>query len=366
MNAPRRPSTTALRPLAFAAALLCTAWFCGGCGEQTVATGQSATTTPGTTNQGASSPPTTSASTDAGPASANSTHVPKILSIDRWDNAKLAAGGGKLAFPESVGEDPLTGDLYVSNVGPSGEAAAKDGDGYILQLSAAGAVINPHRFPAPGGKLNGPKGIVIRGDRLWVADIDRVYAFDLRGKEGAQLAVLSVPGAEFANDLEMTPDGTLYVSDTQKNFIYMVRDDQVAHGLRKIITRDARGANGLSWNAKTNRLLVAGTDFGNAPLGVSAVDLANVDRGEAVVTDLTGPMGKLDGLAALPSGNFLVSDWMNRCLWWVSADGKTKDKILTGFLGPADFLILKDRKTIIVPDMVRSELDVVHFAAPLE
>ena len=45
--------------------------------------------------------------------------------------------------------------------------------------------------------MNKPKGIWVRGDRLWVTDIDAVWIFDTRTKKGRRLAL---PGVVFAND----------------------------------------------------------------------------------------------------------------------------------------------------------------------
>ena len=35
--------------------------------------------------------------------------------------------------------------------------------------------------------MNKPKGIWIRGNRLWVTDIDAIWVFDLKTKEGKKL-----------------------------------------------------------------------------------------------------------------------------------------------------------------------------------
>lgn len=310
-------------------------------------------------------PPAAPHEGESAPKDAGCKHLPKILSIERWNNTKLGAAN-TLQSPESVAQDPQTGDLYVSNVGPGGAPAALDGNGYITQLSAKGTVLSAKRFPPEGGKLNGPKGIAVQGDLLWVVDIDTVRAYDLRGKEGNQLKSFSVPGAQFANDIAVGADGSLYISDTAQNFIYLYFDDGVAAGMRKTITKKATGANGLAWNAKTGKLLCCGVDFGGAPLKILEIDVNGVKDGDATVKDFSEPLGMLDGLAALPSGGMLVSDWKTQAIWWVSADGKTREKALEGFIGPADFTILKDQKTLVIPDMGRSEIVVVTFEKALD
>src|SRR6476661_4738346 len=82
--------------------------------------------------------------------------------------------------PESVKYDPGLNVWYVSNI--NGDPFAKDNNGFISRLKADGSV-DSLEFIA-GGKngvtLNGPKGMALVGDTLWVADIDAVRGFDRR------------------------------------------------------------------------------------------------------------------------------------------------------------------------------------------
>src|SRR6187402_1405070 len=79
--------------------------------------------------------------------------------------------------PESVGCDARGKALYVGNFGsPKLDPVLKDGMGYISKLGLDGKVIEKNFLPAAGGeKLNKPKGIWIRGNHLWVTDIDVVW-----------------------------------------------------------------------------------------------------------------------------------------------------------------------------------------------
>lgn len=82
------------------------------------------------------------------------------------------------SHPESITADS-TGKIFVSNIGAALEPTAKDGDGFITELSADGAVIE--RFFTPKGALNAPKGLAAINDVLYVADIDRIVGFNLNG-----------------------------------------------------------------------------------------------------------------------------------------------------------------------------------------
>src|SRR5262245_25225452 len=103
---------------------------------------------------------------------------------------------GGFVNPESVGCDARAKVLYVGNFGsPKLDPMLKDGMGFISKVGLDGKVIEKQFLPAADGeKLNKPKGIWIRGDRLWVTDIDVVWVFDLKTKKGRKLAL---PGVQF-------------------------------------------------------------------------------------------------------------------------------------------------------------------------
>src|ERR1700704_2671812 len=79
-----------------------------------------------------------------------------------------------LSNPESVLFDPTANILYVSNV--AGDAAGKDGKGFISRLSLDGKVLDLEW--ATG--LDAPKGLAQVGDKLYVSDIDSLVAIDIK------------------------------------------------------------------------------------------------------------------------------------------------------------------------------------------
>ena len=110
---------------------------------------------------------------------------PQASAQSTWRVTSEQTVGG-FVNPESVGCDARGKVLYVGNFGsPKLDPALKDGMGYISKVALNGKVLDKQFLPAPGGeKLNKPKGIWIRGDRLWVTDIDVVWIFDLKTRKG--------------------------------------------------------------------------------------------------------------------------------------------------------------------------------------
>jgi hypothetical protein len=120
------------------------------------------------------------------------------------------------AFPESVGCDLEERVLYVSQFGGTSlKPAEKDGLGFISKVAPNGRILEAKAFP---DVMNKPKGIWVARGRLWVTDIDGVWIFDTRSKQGRKLAI---PGAQFANDPAVM-GGVLYVSDNRSDQLFRI------------------------------------------------------------------------------------------------------------------------------------------------
>src|SRR5690606_20340968 len=100
---------------------------------------------------------------------------------DRPDEAALAAAQDTthrvaqitgLTRPEAVRHDPEQDVWFVSNFGPQ-EDSTRDANGYISRVAPDGT-IEELRFMTgtPDAPLHGPRGMIIRGDTLFVADAD--------------------------------------------------------------------------------------------------------------------------------------------------------------------------------------------------
>src|SRR5689334_13850170 len=119
-----------------------------------------------------------------------------------------------LKTPESVKYDADLDVYFVSNI--DGNPSGKDGKGEITKIRAdsTGTSMPFIESGKNGAMLNAPKGLAIKGDTLWVADIDAVRAFNKR--TGAPIASVDLRGqkATFLNDVAIGGDGDVYVTDT--------------------------------------------------------------------------------------------------------------------------------------------------------
>jgi sugar lactone lactonase YvrE len=219
----------------------------------------------------------------------------------------------QLADPESVVFDSARSVYYVSNV--NGSPGVKDGNGFITRITAEGRVNSQHFIQGgrDGVELNAPMGSRVRGDTLWVLDVDVLRGFNTR--TGAAVAAIDFApsGALFLNDLAFDPKGGFYVTDTGVRTDTAPNGKPLPPGPGRIYHVDADGVvtvaletrklafpDGIDWDARGKRFVLG-------PFGGSAVQ--SWRPGERAPTDVAPGKGKFDGVEATPDGSVLVTSW---------------------------------------------------------
>ena len=251
-----------------------------------------------------------------------------------------------LAQPESIVLLEGRNVYFISNV--SGQPGEKNGLGFITKADAQGKVLKEKW--ATG--FNAPKGLAIYANKLYVADIDVVKVIDVN--DGGLLATFVAEGATFLNDVEIDAEGTVYVSDTfGGNAIYRIKDNKISLWLKSDKLNYPNGLklkNGnlyvASWGVVTDPATF-GTDVPGKLMAVS------INTKE--ITDVTGPIGNLDGLVRYNDG-FIVSDWIAGKLIKVSDTGEITE-ILKLTPGSADLFINEEEQLLLVPQMLDNGLN---------
>lgn len=249
-----------------------------------------------------------------------------------------------LKTPESVVQ-AKDGKIFVSEINEFG----KDGDGQISVIENGKA-----RVFASG--LDDPKGLVIIGQYLYVADKTKLLKIDMQGHVQVFAAAAAFPEPpQFLNDLEADIAGNIYVSDS---------GDLKGSG-GAIYKIDAQGKVALVINNKQESQLLSPNgllmdDTGDVLTVVDFVsgNMYSINMKTSVFTNQANGFGGGDGLVHHSSGKMFVSDWKNGRVFSINLGGDVT-QIKDGYQAAADIALTKDEKYLMVPDMKAGELDFI-------
>ena len=241
------------------------------------------------------------------------------------------------SVPESMLHDWVADVYLVSNI--NGSALEADGNGFISRVAPSGEVLELKWIDGEtdGVTLNGPKGMAIVGNLLYVADITCIRLF--HRVSGDPAGEMCWDDVTFLNDVDADADGNLYTTDTGLNTgsdaVYRVTPE----GDRSVVIASAElgGPNG-----------VVADDRGVFVVTFGSGEIFRVTpEGERI--DLAPPseMG-LDGLVSLDDRGFLFSSWGDAAVYWVDSEGRLST-LLEGIPSPADIGYDAERNRVLVP-----------------
>ncbi len=210
-----------------------------------------------------------------------------------------------LKVPESVLLDNKNKRLFVANI--NGNPLDIDGNGFISILGLDGKVKTLEFSKG----FDAPKGMAIYKNKLYVSDISTLRVVDM--KSGKIIENYPIQEAQFLNDVAVTKDGIVYVSDySQTNqAIYKLENKKITKWLESDALKDQR-PNGL-WVQKEN--LIIGTKEGT-------IFSANQKTKEvSIFKEKIGENG-IDGILPFDKKSFITSDWAGKV--FVSDKNKTE------------------------------------------
>lgn len=257
------------------------------------------------------------------------------------------------ATPEAVLYDSVMDVYVVSNI--NGNPTARDDNGFLSRVGPDGRVVELRWVDGASDSvmLHAPKGLGIRGDTLFVSDIDEVRMFDRT--TGRQLGSVAIRGVSFLNDVEVGSDGTVYVTDSG------LRPDFSPSGSDAIYRR---GANGQFTPMIRNRNL--GAPNGLASDGGTGLYVVSFGSGEYYHVTASGerhPLakpakGQLDGLVALPGGRVIASSWADSSIIVLDSGATAWRTLIAGVPTPADIGYDSRRERVLIPVFQGNRLEI--------
>jgi DNA-binding beta-propeller fold protein YncE len=194
--------------------------------------------------------------------------------------------------PEGIAIDYQREVVYVSNVNAA--PWELDGNGFVSKIGLDGSIIELEWVKG----FHSPKGLGIKGDFLFVADVDGVVMIDIA--TGKRVKKLKADPSLGLNDITISKDGAVYVSGSNSSRILKVGEEK----LELFMKDDFERPNGLF--VRKNRLLVL-TSGGST---LYAIQIKSKKK-KVLATDL----GHGDGIVPAGQGGHLASDWKGRVFY---------------------------------------------------
>ena len=256
----------------------------------------------------------------------------------------------KLVNPESITYYPPLNEYLVSNIGVPDKM-----DGTIIAMDDKG-----NRTILIDG-LQDPKGTVLAGDYLYVADVGKVVGINLKVKNSSW-RMFPIDNAPNLHDICFDGKETLYVTDMiGKIYSINTRTSDIAEfKLKGEIVKPS----GVLYLKKANSLLVISSN--TTPYPIKKISLAT-----GVVTDvITLDAPALDGIIADNAGNYYVTSHgqadkkYDGSVYKISADMTgTPLLVKKGLNCPADVCIddANQRLVVLLMDDENSRIDYIDL-----
>jgi len=215
-----------------------------------------------------------------------------------------------LSIPEALSYDAAHGVYLVSNI--NGNPGAKENKGFISRITAEGKLDSLHFIQGGrnGVELHGPLGSRIRGDTLWVLDVDALRAFDTRTGAPMTSIDLSPFHPQLLNDLTFMPNGDIYVTDTgwldsatAPRAPTLFRIYRVTPDRRVSVALEGpplEAPDGIDWDPRRQVVVLA-------PLGGKTMQTWK--PGQPAPVNLSPGPGTYDGLEVEADGRVLLTSW---------------------------------------------------------
>ncbi len=266
-----------------------------------------------------------------GCVSAEVTPNKKMTFMKAWETSS------ELRVPESVMYDEFYQTVYISNI--DGKPTEKNGKGFISEINLDGTIKTLKWVTG----LNAPKGMGIVGRILYVTDVDQVHAININS--GVITQTWDVEGAKFLNDIAVSSDDDIYITDMMTKSIHVIQDGV----MQKFVSLEYSRPNGLFM---MGRDLLVGTAEG----------VVKIDLQTKAVSMKISHTGGIDGLKQVSKNRFLVSDWKGK----IQVIEKDREPMVLSDtssqkINAADLEYIPGKNLVLVPTFFKNRIVAYQF-----
>lgn len=245
-----------------------------------------------------------------------------------------------LSAPAFAIYDSLSRTYLVANVNVEG---GKDNDGYIARVSPDGDVVDPRWIE--GGKrgvsLHDPRGMVVWGGILYVADLDTLRRFDR--ETGEPLGGWRLPRAQRLSDVAVSLRGVVYVVDWGADSAEAALPGGV-YRFASPADDDAEMVEGVP--ERPGGIVVE--DERLVLVSRTSSELVRQEPSGSLVTIAKLPSSGLEGLVAMAGGAFLVSSRDRNAVFHVDPQGRVTT-LFEGLSSPSSLGYDRTRLRVLIP-----------------
>lgn len=264
-----------------------------------------------------------------------------------------------LRGPSSVIHDEVNDVYLLSNV--DGPPLAADGKGFISKLAPDGKKVLVRWIESGKNKvvLNAPRGMALRGNELYVADIDKVRVFHRR--TGAPVGDVDIPGSKFLDGVTLATDGAILVSDAGMKANARGELEESGTDAVYAIYRDNKS---VSVSLRAKQPLVGPRGLATTPKKIWGVEarageLFSIDAGGKLGDFQKLPHGGLEGIVAVGDDLLVSSREAGAIL-----QGRPNERwrvIIGDVKSPAHIGYDRKRKRVLVPLFTEDEVRVYGY-----
>jgi len=235
----------------------------------------------------------------------------------------LMQPGKMLRGPESITFDPKAKHFLVSNT-LGRKIVSMNLDGKLSPFIKEG--------------LNAPRGIMVWGSKLFIADENSLRIAD---PQTAKLtASIPITDAKMLNDVAVDRTGLVYLTDTAANCVFIVNPETKT--VEKVNSPLLKAPNGIVYDRPRDQMFIVGFAKRSPILSLSTLDRSVTIFMDSIYSDL-------DGIAIDDLGRIYVSSWAQDMIFMIPQEQNRYIAQFKNISNAADMFYYLPNNELIVP-----------------